>query len=107
MQKNNPFFDDLARIATSAGSTMLEWRKEVERMVQEQMEKLATKMQLVSREEFEAVRAMAQQARLENEALKKRLDALDGGKPASAAKPAKPASAAKKPSSSAKSTKTD
>ncbi len=87
MQKNNPFFDDLARMATSAGGTLLEWRKEVERMVQEAAEKMATKMQLVSREEFEVVRAMAAKAREENEALRHRLEVLEKAK--AVKKPAK------------------
>ena len=77
--QNNPFFDDLAKLATSAGSTVLEWRKEVEKSVQGQMDKWASKMNLVSREEFEAVRDMAQKARLDNEVLQKRVDALEGG----------------------------
>lgn len=79
---NNPFLDDLAKMATSAGGTLLEWRKEVEQMCQQAFDKMATRMQLVSREEFEIVREMAAKARAENEALKARLDALE-------AKPAK------------------
>ena len=84
MQKNNPFFDDMARMATAAGSTLLEWRHEAERMAQEAAEKMASKMQLVSREEFEIVREMAAKARAENEELKARIAALE-----SASKPTK------------------
>ena len=69
----------MARMATAAGSTLLEWRREAERMAQEAAEKMAVKMQLVSREEFEVVREMAAQARIENEALKQRLEALEAG----------------------------
>ena len=75
--QSNPFLDDLAKIATSAGGTLLEWRKEVEQMCQQAFDKMATKMQLVSREEFEIVREMAIKARAENEALKSRLDAIE------------------------------
>lgn len=101
MQTNNPLFDDLAKLATSAGSTMLEWRKEMEKVFYAQMEKWSAKMDFVTRSEFEAVRDIAQQARLENESLKKRLDALEK-KPAAAAK----ASAAKPAMRSAKPKKT-
>jgi BMFP domain-containing protein YqiC len=77
MQKNNPFFDDMARMATAAGSTLLEWRREAERLAQEAAEKMATKMQLISREEFEVVREMASKARAENEVLTQRIAALE------------------------------
>ena len=98
MINNNPFFDDLAKIATSAGSTMLEWRKQVEQMVSEQMHGFASRMDMVSREEFEAVRALAQKAITENEALKKRLDALEkSAAPKKAASKAKTTSAKPKP----------
>lgn len=78
----NPFLDDLAKMATSAGGTLLEWRREMEQMCQQAFDKMAARMQLVSREEFEVVREMAAKARAENEALKKRLDALEGKAPA-------------------------
>lgn len=91
MQKNNPFFDDIAKMATGAASGLLEMRHEIERMVQQQFEKLSAKMDFVTREEFEVVRKMAQKAREENEALRKEINAL---KPKKA--PAKKKSAAKK-----------
>ncbi|MDG1287005.1 MAG: accessory factor UbiK family protein [Rickettsiales bacterium] len=91
MQKNNQFFDDIAKMATGAASSMLEMRHEVERMVQQQFEKLSTKMNFVTREEFEIVRKMAQKAREENEALRKELSTL---------KPKK--TAAKKPTTAKK-----
>lgn len=77
MQKNNPFFDDITKLATSAGGTLLEWRKEMERMFQESIEKMAAKMNMVSREEFEVVREMAAKARQENESLGARLEKLE------------------------------
>lgn len=73
----NPFLDDLAKLATGAGSTLLEWRHEVEKHCQQAIEKLMAKAQFVSREEFEVVREMATKARAENESLKARLDALE------------------------------
>ena len=86
MQKNSPFFDDIAKMATGAASGFLEMRHEVERMVQEQMEKIMGKMNLVTREEFEVVRDMAQKAREENEALRTELAALKPKKKAAAKK---------------------
>lgn len=73
----NPFLDDIAKMATSAGGSLLEWRREAERMFQEQAEKIAARMNMVTREEFEVVRDMATKARAENEELKKRLDTLE------------------------------
>lgn len=73
----NPFLDDLAKLATSAGGALLEWRKEVEHICQQVFDKMAIKMQLVSREEFEIVREMATKARAENEALKACLAVLE------------------------------
>lgn len=86
MQKNNSFFEDMAKVAGSAASTMLEMRHEVERVVHSQMEQIVQKMNLVSREEFDVVREMAQKAREENEALRQELAALK--KPAAAKKTA-------------------
>ena len=86
MQKNNQFFDDIAKMATGAASGLLEMRHEVERMVQQQFEKLASKMDFVSREEFEVVRDMAQKAREENESLRKEINKLKPKKAASAKK---------------------
>jgi BMFP domain-containing protein YqiC len=91
--QSNPFLDDLSKMASSAATNLLEMRHEVERMVQAQFEKLADKMNFVSREEFEVVREMAQKAREENAELRKELEALK--KPA-AKKTTKAKSAPKK-----------
>jgi BMFP domain-containing protein YqiC len=77
MQKNSEFFSDLGKMMSAAGGTLLELRKEVEGMVTAQVEKMSGKMGLVSREEFEAVREMAQAARLKNEELERRLEVLE------------------------------
>lgn len=96
MQKNSQIFDDIARMASGAASSMLEMRHEIERMVQTQFEKLAAKMNFVTREEFEVVREMAQKAREENAALHKELTALKPKKAAPAKKTAPKKAAAKK-----------
>lgn len=92
MQKNNQIFDDIAKMATSATSSLLEMRHEVERMVQSQFEKLAAKMNFVTREEFEVVRDMAQKAREENIELRSEINALKVKKPTAPKKKAASAS---------------
>lgn len=77
MQKNNPFFDDMAKMATAAGSTLIEWRREAEKMAQDAVEKILSRTQMVTREEFEIVREMASRARQENEQLQQRISALE------------------------------
>ncbi len=88
MQTTNRLFDDLARVANGAMSAFSGVRQEIETLVQARVERLLADRGLVSREEFEAVRAMAIRAREENERLAKRLDALENAVPAQ--KPASP-----------------
>lgn len=77
MQTRNPLFDDLARVAASAADALGGVREEVEARIRDRIEDWARDMDLVTREEFEAVRAMAEEARREQEALAARLDALE------------------------------
>lgn len=85
-QTTSRFFDELARLMTDAAGAAQGVRKEVEGMMRTQAEKILRDLEVVSREEFEAVRAMAQKAREENEALAKRLAALEGKAGPAAAK---------------------
>lgn len=81
------FFDELAKLMTNAAGAAQGVRREVDTLVQSQMERILNNMELVKREEFEAVKAMAQKAREENDALAARLQALEeklGGGGASA-----------------------
>ncbi|MDA5194779.1 accessory factor UbiK family protein [Govanella unica] len=78
VQTQNKLFDDLAKLATGAAGTLHGVKAELEGVVRQRVERLLANMDLVTREEFEAVKAMAVEARRENEALKARLDALDG-----------------------------
>mgnify|MGYP002713122846 CR=1 FL=1 len=99
-QTTSRFFDEISKLMTGAVGAAQGLRGEVEAMVRTQAEKILRDLDVVSREEFEAVKEMARKARGENEALKKRLDELEGGKsakPARAAKPAAKKTAAKKP----------
>lgn len=76
-QSQNPLFDELAKLMTNAAGAAQGMTQEVEALFRSQGQKLLNDMDLVSREEFEAVKAMAAKAREENEALKARLDALE------------------------------
>jgi len=77
MQTQYRFFDDIARLANGAAGTLAGARSEVETLVKQRMESVLADMDVAPREEFEVVREMARTAREENEALKKRLDALE------------------------------
>jgi hypothetical protein len=77
MQTDNRLLDDLAKVANGALSTLSGVRDEVETRVRERIERLLSEMDLVPREEFEAVRAMAQKARAEQEGLSDRVVELE------------------------------
>jgi len=79
LQSQNRFFDDLARVAGGAAGALSGVRGEIEARLRGQLERILAGMDLVSREEFEAVKAMAAKARQEQEALQRRLDDLEGG----------------------------
>lgn len=80
MQPNNRFFDDLSKLATNAMGVAQGARAEAETAMKSLMERWLGDHEFVTREEFDAVRAMAQKAREENEALKARIAALEAGK---------------------------
>lgn len=77
VQTQGKLFDDLAKLATGAAGTLHGLKAEIEGLVRQRVERLVTEFDLVTREEFEAVRSMASEARRENEALKARLEALE------------------------------
>jgi len=77
MQTQNRFFDDLARVAAGALGTLSGVKSEVESRLREQLEKVLAGMDLVSRDEFEATKAMAAKARSEQEDLANRVAALE------------------------------
>jgi BMFP domain-containing protein YqiC len=77
MQTQNRFFDDLAKVAAGAMSTLSGVRSEVESRIREQLERVLAGMDLVSRDEFEAVKAMAAKGRSEQEDLQKRVAELE------------------------------
>lgn len=77
MQTQNRLLDDLARVATGAMGAVTGMRGEVEGRLREQFERILGRMNLVRREEFDAVQAMAAKARMAQEALEKRVAALE------------------------------
>ncbi len=95
MQSDNRFLDDLARLATGAMGALNGARQEVDQLIRTRMERLLSDLDLVHREEFEAVREMAVRAREENERLAERVAALEASlaglrrRPATAAPKAK------------------
>jgi len=99
MQSQNRFLDDLARVASGALGTLTGVKTEVETRLREQLERVLAGMDLVSRDEFEAVKAMAAKARSEQEDLAHRLAELESKLAASAA-PATPERPTTAPSSS-------
>jgi BMFP domain-containing protein YqiC len=77
MQSQNRFFDDLARVAAGAMGTLSGVKGEVESRLREQLERVLSGMDLVTRDEFEAVKAMAAKARAEQEELAARVAQLE------------------------------
>jgi BMFP domain-containing protein YqiC len=77
MQSQNRFFDDIARVASGAASAITGVRDELETRFRDQLERVLAGMDLVSREEFEAVKAMAAKARDEQESAQQRVTELE------------------------------
>ena len=77
MQPGNRFFDDLSKLMTNAMGVAQGARTEAETAMKSLMDRWFADRDFVTREEFDAVRAMAQKAREENETLKARLAALE------------------------------
>lgn len=73
----NRFFDDMARAASGAAGALSGVRGEIEARIRDQLERVLARMELVSREEFKAAKAMAAKARDEQELLLDRILALE------------------------------
>jgi BMFP domain-containing protein YqiC len=84
VQTTNRFFDEVARLMNDAAGAAQGVRREVETLFRTQAERMLRELDVVKREDFEAVKEMARLAREENEALKARITALEAaiGKPA-------------------------
>lgn len=103
MQTRNPLLNDFAELMTDAFSAAQAAGEEAQSVFRAQADKMAARMDFVSREEFDAVKAVAQAAREEADALKARIEALEKAatrpvtKKAPAKKPAAGKAPAKKP----------
>ena len=90
MQTRNKILDDLAVLMSNAVGVAQGARTEAENAIKSAMDRWLADRDFVTRDEFDAMRAMAQKAREENDTLRARLDALEAEK-----KPAKRAAAKK------------
>jgi len=77
MQTRNKVLDDLSQLMTNAMGVAQGARTEAETAMKSLIDRWLAERDFVTREEFDAVRAMAQKAREENEALKARIEALE------------------------------
>ena len=89
-QTSNRIFDEMARLMNDAAGVAQGVRREFDTLFRAQAERILRDLDVVQREEFEAVKEMARLAREENEALKSRIAALEAKRAEKpAAKPAK------------------
>ena len=77
MQNRNKILDDISQLVTNAMGVAQGAKDEAETAVKSLIDRWMADQNFVTREEFDAVRAMAQKAREENDAMKARLDALE------------------------------
>jgi BMFP domain-containing protein YqiC len=80
MQSQNRFFEDFVKVMNGAAGTVAGMTREAQDSMRERAKEWVAGMDFVSRDEFEAVKAMAANAREEVEALKAQVAALGGGK---------------------------
>jgi hypothetical protein len=78
---SSKFFDELSKIMTNAAGAAQGVRKEIDALVQSQVERVLNNINVVKREEFDVVRDMAEKARAENERLEKRIAELEARLP--------------------------
>ena len=77
-QTSNRFLDEMARLMNDAAGVASGVRREFDTLVRSQIERVLREFNVVQREEFEAFKELARLAREENEALKARIEALEG-----------------------------
>jgi BMFP domain-containing protein YqiC len=76
-QNNSKIFDELAKFMSNAAGAAQSLRKEIDQMVQTQVERVMNNLNIVRREDFEVVRDMAEKARMENASLGARIAELE------------------------------
>ena len=77
MQRDKKLFDDIARVASGAAGALTGARLELEEVFRQRIERFLTEVDMVPREEFEAIKAVAVKARESQEALERRVKALE------------------------------
>ncbi len=77
MQTSNRFLDDLAKMAGGAASALIGVKQELDAMIRQRLERAVASLDLVTRDEFEAVRALAMNARAAQDGLEKRVAELE------------------------------
>lgn len=77
MQTSNRLFDDLAKVASGAASTLAGVKQELDALVRQRIERFLADLDLITREEFEVVKATAANARAAQEALETRVAELE------------------------------
>jgi len=77
MQSENPLIADFVKVANSAAGTFAGMTREARETTRERVKEAMGGMDFITREEFDTVKMMATKAREENEALAKRIDALE------------------------------
>lgn len=100
-QTTNRIFDDLAKLVTNAAGAAEGVRREIDTLVRSQAERVLNDLDVVSREEFDAVRDMAAKAREENDALSGRIARLEARLAAPELAPVKKPAARKRASGTA------
>lgn len=76
MQKDSRLFEDIAKMASGAAGAAVDMRRELEALIGDRIERFVSRGRFVSREEFAVVKAMAEKARSENEALRAEIEKL-------------------------------
>jgi BMFP domain-containing protein YqiC len=100
MQSENRLFDDFVKVMNGAAGTLAGMTREAEGAFRERMREWVGGLDMVSREEFEAVKAIAVAGREENQALKARIETLEAAAAAAAKGPGKPGGGKKSTTSS-------
>ena len=77
MQKDSKIFDDFAKLASGAVGTFADIKNEVEAIIMDKIEKIISRMKLVKREEFDIIKLMIEQSRLEQEKLNQKISELE------------------------------
>ncbi|HLI13063.1 MAG TPA: accessory factor UbiK family protein [Alphaproteobacteria bacterium] len=77
MQVDNRLFDDVARLMNGALGSLAGFKNEVDALIRQRLERLLADMALVHRDEFEAVKAVAANARAAQEALEEKVERLE------------------------------